>query len=41
MAIIGDDTHGTIDPEKTSELCGVYRDQKIADDAAGEEKPSE
>ncbi len=38
MAIIGDDTHGTIDPEKTSELCAVYRDQKFAEDAAGEEK---
>ena len=25
MAIIGDDTHGTIDPEKTLELFGAYK----------------
>jgi NADH-quinone oxidoreductase subunit E/NADP-reducing hydrogenase subunit HndA len=25
MAIIGDDTHGTIDPEKTLELLGSYK----------------
>jgi len=25
MAIIGDDTHGTIDPEKTYEVCSEYK----------------
>jgi hypothetical protein len=28
MAIVGDDTHGTIDPEKTLELLSSYRDRK-------------
>jgi len=28
MAIIGDNTHGTIDPEKTFELLASYRDRK-------------
>ncbi len=25
MAIVGDDTHGTIDPDQTLELCGQYK----------------
>ncbi len=41
MAIIGDDTHGTIDPEKTSELCASYRDRPDEAEPAGEEKESE
>lgn len=37
MAIIGDDTHGTIDPEQTSALLGSYRDKKDESPAEAEE----
>ncbi|MFQ5450544.1 MAG: NAD(P)H-dependent oxidoreductase subunit E [Nitrospinaceae bacterium] len=40
MAIIGEDTHGTIDPECTLELLASYRDKKD-EPAAEEEKKSE
>jgi len=29
MALIGDDTHGNIDPEKISELCASYRQKEL------------
>ncbi len=37
MAIIGEDTHGTIDPEKTLDLLGEY---KLEDDPETEEAPA-
>ncbi len=34
MAIIGEDTHNTIDPEKTSELLACYRDRRDEEETA-------
>ena len=36
MAIIGDDTYGTIDPEKTAEMLDIYKVRRDEENAAEE-----
>jgi NADH-quinone oxidoreductase subunit E/NADP-reducing hydrogenase subunit HndA len=40
MAIIGEDTHGTIDPEQTLEMLGAYKledePEEVAQEISGE-----
>ena len=43
MALVGDDTHNTIDPEKTFEILGGYKlvEDEPSEDEPGDDEPEE